>query len=392
MKIFNENKDRSDLFSPSGCLTLGTIQKFQSGKLNNQEITHVNHHLEECAICRDALEGYNLLKDPGKQRDVLFTLGRRISSKYIFSREKIFSGRKRRLNPVLAYISAAATILIIFGLYGILNSGIFQQEKLVSENMGVQEPEKKEIISRVEQSFSETEPLKSPVERETSKPESHPTAEPEKEDEDKPALQMNGVKGTGGIVTGDTKAADLEEVVILDDEFEAEMNEIPEDTLIIEKVSPGKQVEFVSLSEDGEDRRVRAAPAKSVTATKEDEGKVLEEIGEITRVDEVSYSEVEEMPEFSKRGYKDFEDFIRKNLVYPDESKEQKVTGEVYVQFVINEYGRVVDAGIVSGVDSLLDMEALRVIGSSPRWKPGKQDGKKVKVRYIFPVVFQLND
>ncbi|MDR1172313.1 MAG: energy transducer TonB, partial [Bacteroidales bacterium] len=63
-----------------------------------------------------------------------------------------------------------------------------------------------------------------------------------------------------------------------------------------------------------------------------------------------------------------------------------------FVEFTINQKGELVDAKISRGVDPLLDAEALRVIRSSPKWTPGKQRGKTVKVKYTFPVVFKLNN
>jgi protein TonB len=66
------------------------------------------------------------------------------------------------------------------------------------------------------------------------------------------------------------------------------------------------------------------------------------------------------------------------------------VQGKVIVQFVVNKDGTVVDPVVVRSVDPYLDKEALRVINSMPKWKPGKQRGKPVRVRYTVPVTFRL--
>ena len=60
------------------------------------------------------------------------------------------------------------------------------------------------------------------------------------------------------------------------------------------------------------------------------------------------------------------------------------------VQFVVTREGDITDAAVVKGVDPYLDAEALRVIKSMPKWKPGKQRGKEVNVKYTLPVVFRL--
>lgn len=98
---------------------------------------------------------------------------------------------------------------------------------------------------------------------------------------------------------------------------------------------------------------------------------------------------VEEMPEFPG-GMGECMKFLGKNIKYPTISQENGVQGRVTVQFVVNTDGSIVDAQVVRGVDPYLDKEALRVIGTMPKWKPGKQRGKTVRVRYTVPVTFRL--
>lgn len=99
---------------------------------------------------------------------------------------------------------------------------------------------------------------------------------------------------------------------------------------------------------------------------------------------------VEEMPEFKKRGYKDFEEYIQKNLRYPEEVVEKEISGIVMVQFVIDVTGKIKNIEVAKKVNPLLDKEAVRVISSSPKWKPGKQQGVKVKVILTHPVEFKI--
>ena len=99
---------------------------------------------------------------------------------------------------------------------------------------------------------------------------------------------------------------------------------------------------------------------------------------------------VEEAPEFPG-GNKECMKFLSNNIKYPQISQENGVQGRVIVQFVVNADGSVVDPVVVRGVDPYLDKEALRVIKLMPKWKPGKQRGKAVRVRYTQPVMFRLN-
>ena len=86
----------------------------------------------------------------------------------------------------------------------------------------------------------------------------------------------------------------------------------------------------------------------------------------------------------------EFARFIAKHLKYPEIAAENGVYGRVTLQFVIDESGKLVDPVILKGVDPALDAEALRVVLSSPRWTPGMQRNKAVKVSYTFPINFRL--
>ena len=98
---------------------------------------------------------------------------------------------------------------------------------------------------------------------------------------------------------------------------------------------------------------------------------------------------VEEMPEFPG-GMAECMKWLSKNMKYPTISQENGVQGRVIVQFVVNRDGSIVDAVLARGVDPYLDKEALRVVGLMPKWKPGKQRGKEVRVKYTLPVMFRL--
>ena len=95
---------------------------------------------------------------------------------------------------------------------------------------------------------------------------------------------------------------------------------------------------------------------------------------------------VEQMPEFPNGGMAG----LSKNIKYPTIAQENGTQGRVTVQFVVNRDGSIVDAKVLRGVDPYLDKEAIRVISSMPKWKPGMQRGKAVRVKYTVPVMFRL--
>ena len=101
------------------------------------------------------------------------------------------------------------------------------------------------------------------------------------------------------------------------------------------------------------------------------------------------YFQVEEMPTFNGgEPATEFRKYIAQNLQYPEAAAEDSISGRVIVQFTVNKEGNVVNAVIVKKVDPYLDDEALRVVNSSPKWTPGKQDGQEVNVLYTFPINF----
>jgi len=118
------------------------------------------------------------------------------------------------------------------------------------------------------------------------------------------------------------------------------------------------------------------------------------EIVEFEEEEEVAEEEVffivEDMPSFQGKGQEGFRTWIAKNLRYPEIAAENGISGKVYVQFAVNSKGQVVDAVVVRGVDPALDKEAQRVVLASPKWAPGKQRGKSVKVQFTFPINFVL--
>ena len=95
------------------------------------------------------------------------------------------------------------------------------------------------------------------------------------------------------------------------------------------------------------------------------------------------------MPEFPG-GTAALMKYLGTNIKYPTISQEMGSAGRVIVQFVVDKDGSISNPEVVRGVDAYLDKEAIRVISSMPKWRPGVQNGKKVRVKYTVPVVFRL--
>jgi protein TonB len=104
----------------------------------------------------------------------------------------------------------------------------------------------------------------------------------------------------------------------------------------------------------------------------------------------IPFQLVEQKPSFNGGDANTFSKWVNERLNYPEIAKENGVQGRVTLQFTVEADGRVTNVRVLRGVDPSLDAEAVRVVSSSPKWKPGRQRDRAVKVTYTFPVIFQL--
>jgi len=152
--------------------------------------------------------------------------------------------------------------------------------------------------------------------------------------------------------------------------------EIVEELNIVEDDVVTESVEI--NTEDDKDKTVSiSAPVTSTGST------IVEE------EDQVVFQVVEKMPSFPGGDAALFK-FLNENVKYPVIAQENGVQGRVICQFVVNRDGSIVDVEVVRSVDPSLDKEAIRVIKSMPKWSPGQQRGKPVRVKYTLPVNFRL--
>ena len=114
------------------------------------------------------------------------------------------------------------------------------------------------------------------------------------------------------------------------------------------------------------------------------------EVAEETIEDDQPFLIAETMPSFQGGDLNTFRNWVQQNVKFPQIALENGIQGRVSCSFVVNKDGSIVDAEVIRGVDPSLDKEALRVINSMPKWSPGKQRGKPVRVKYTVPVTFRL--
>ena len=197
------------------------------------------------------------------------------------------------------------------------------------------------------------------------------------------AFEYSSKDAQVAVLEDTTQIDDVEEIVALQQETPPPPPEAPNIPVLsdqIDIVDDEIKVDdlFVSLEDD-------ANTGVEIMDYREEEVQE-EEVEE----EAIPFQLVEEKPSFNGGDANEFSKWVNSQLVYPEIAKENGVQGRVTLQFTVEADGRVTNVKVLRGVDDSLDKEAVRVVSSSPKWKPGKQRDRAVKVTYTFPVIFQL--
>jgi len=165
--------------------------------------------------------------------------------------------------------------------------------------------------------------------------------------------------------------------VLPDEEVEAPT--LPPTVDELAEANPGDKTQ----EGNGEEAEIIAPPEESTAPTRP------EAAVEVAPREEALFITVEQQPEYPG-GMAALGAFIQKNLKYPQQAIRSDMSGRVFVSFVVNTNGSLTDVQVLKGIGFGCDEEALRVIRQMPRWKPGMQSGRAVRVRYNLPVAFTL--
>ena len=109
----------------------------------------------------------------------------------------------------------------------------------------------------------------------------------------------------------------------------------------------------------------------------------------VSQTNQKVFDAVEQMPEYPG-GMQAMIEFLQTNMKYPEDAAKQKVEGRVMVQFIVETDGSITDVHVAKQVFPSLDAEAIRVVQAMPRWTPGMDKGRVVRVKYNLPVVFRM--
>lgn len=396
----NDIKNKSSaLFTPSGCLKGDTLLLFVSGKLKDMELTLAKQHIAECPLCSDAVEGLRLwLKENESDNvpaaDATETLNKKtteISDKHPFVkvhshntsstalnefhvRTDIINERiKQRLhthalieaseNKRLSYkpfvwLAAAATIVLFIGGFWV----IWVQNKFDNQKLS----ENAELISApsVNSDNTDTQFVS-------------PSA-------NKPAIAMNDKKQKG---TVEQTQQQIPTAIADEEVLSQDMLDISSDAVPIIEALPLEEVAVMKEeSKEYQAGKSATAPKGAALGGVRQKSQVVENMEE----SETVFTLVEEMPSFPG-GETARNKFLAENIVYPKPATESGIQGTVYVSFIVDTKGNIMDVKILRGIGSGCDEEAIRVVKLMPRWKPGRQNGKLVRVLFNMPIYFKLN-
>ena len=115
-----------------------------------------------------------------------------------------------------------------------------------------------------------------------------------------------------------------------------------------------------------------------------------EPVEEVVAADDELFTVVDQQPEFPG-GYEAMMAFVKQNMKYPPNARRMQIEGTVHVSFIVSKAGTISDVRVLRGIMTECDREAVRVVQMMPAWKPGKQNGRSVNVRFILPLKFRIN-
>jgi len=422
-----EKNKYDGLFTPSGCLTSETLRRYEDSSVNTSEKKAIEKHLSECELCSDAVEGLKLMNNPEKISSIVAEINKNLN--YNLTRENLnITHRRKRITEKFLYISAAASVLILVGVFAFLKlNKPFETDEItaISKTESIEkvpptplpnaagnasithkdnEPEMMENISS-QAGVSKNERIE-PLTRNIQKINTDENLELP----DAQVTDLNIVNADTGLIT---KAKDEPITKLSDETIEPEAIDIAsvqpieyylgEVIILAEKSKKDKRSTVYQqksesdnniiggIAVESESNRQMMVPLISKDESKENGANLAYET---VREEDIQnsghfFKAIDTMPEFPG-GIPAMNDFLKKKLHYPSLAMENQIEGTVFITFTIEENGKITSINVMRGIDGGIDDEALRAIHSMPDWKPGYKNGKPVRVQINLPIKFQL--
>ena len=344
------SKESNNSFSE--CIPQHVLVAYLKNELRGVERNAVERHVELCPLCADTLEGLSNLENP----EEIFAIEKDINS----SIDRLIEQKDNKQFGFRSLLQIAASIAIVFAI-----SVLVYYTTTLRPIVGPTISER--ILPEYEKEFD----LEELAEEET-------IIEPpiSRQEIEESLVVKDDVKET-------VKMEMLEEDMVVSSS--RRMSSQP----VVLSSAPKRAADSFQVVDELEDFEIAIA-AEEIDEINDTKIVVLYDTEEEISEEEV-FIMVEEMPVFPGGDkYDDFQEYVAKNLVYPEEVAENGIQGRVFVQFVVEADGSVSNVSVIRSIHETLDKEAVRVIENSPRWKPGMQRGRPVRVSYMFPVYFKL--
>mgnify|MGYP001208146540 CR=1 FL=1 len=394
----------------SQCIAQEVLIAYLQGRLTGVEMNRVERHLAVCPMCADELEGLSLMDSPQSMVAMAERIHRAIDEKV---------GTTPRRIGVPFYLKIAAALLVLISISAL----VYHSLSRISQPLEIAEQLPMEKEKKIEHEPHAAAPEPSPSQERTM------ITETRERTTNEPAAEATQKILAPPLTIVESTNVNADEVIVIDDmvdiSVEAELFQYGQaaDSGIARphavEVSTGKE-EIIPIAElaavppppkpipsagqASSKRRPKQALRHKAAgnidlddvghplATEDNDETMVKIVTFAEKEEDVEEEEifivVEEMPVFEGGDINAFSNYIAKSIKYPESAAENGIQGKVIVSFIVEPDGKVTNVKVVRGIDPALDQEAVRVIESSPKWQPGKQRGRPVRVNLTFPVVF----
>jgi periplasmic protein TonB len=433
------------LYNPGDCIPEQTMFDYIDNKLSPKEQHMVEKHLIDCDLCADALEGLKLLKNRKRIADLNLAVRERIAAP---EKKTVILNMRIVISAAAAVILFIGGIYFFQNFTASEKEDLAELKEAPSASVVQNDASAPEVSDSNRQNIPLEESVNKNLSKEkiglTDVEQSQKSAENEVStgsgiastvtteelavDDDKkniPDIQNKGFSNVGaasnstntsGVISNNnnnnsisyqwsapvapdekSKSKDAkaeQENKKTEDSSKGENDNENKDALLKEQVAKRDENRSTKPEKKKEAEKTEEKAAAPVTYTvdlaDQSEGiagndKALADSSiSLSSAMNQTYSVVDEMPQFPG-GEAEMMKYIQKNLKYPSLEKDTNVSGTIYIQFVVDKTGTIKNPKIFKGISPSLDEEALRVVRSMPKWKPGKLKGSAVDVLYTLP-------
>ena len=346
----------SSLFNRSGCLNENAIVAYLAGKLEGKDLKHVEEHLKECSLCRDAVEGASMV-GPVKYLEDLSQLRTKIDLQFK-GKDKIHRLRN------ISFIAAAASVLILAGVFFLFNKMQFSEKKRIAVTSQAEEDNILEKNANNKEFKPESEALQPSV---------------EKRKEIIPVPQAPQNVETDQLIENDESIPEIQQHSVLQ-EFESSEEAKAEQpaSLVASGASAsspaGQEMEGTIDTKSTSKKSSNERNIINANLSDKEESPRREKAVEM----ETTVHFDSEMPKFKGGGTDKFARLIQDSLKTNDIFLHSGFNGNILASFAVDTSGKLENINLMNVPDTRLHQELLRIFRNSPKWTPGLENGKKV--------------